>query len=509
MQQHIYHWLKDKANYVYYNSKEELGYSNFYNRFNKAFVKSMIHKEDHEPASFYVVKKIKNREYEVKKEHFRVGKNTGKSLNQEFYRTLQELVDKIYLFNEYNNLSKEMKIEMFYKHLGNAINTFSKKKYFEKYDPLSYKKIINKHDIDLLQKNGYQGQVDDLLERIITEMSSAGSYYKDIEEIGFFYPAQYKHNLFSNKHYLFEINPYKYKVKLTEKYVYKFLFKYFVTEYMLDNKACIENYDENIELHHAIKYNENVAYFNPFILLNESFKLDENFESIASWLNDNFKKDGHKLFYNNLFNTISFLTFWIITAQFQSLFNEIILKKYYSKNMTRKEFITVLIDDYKSYLCKTLEGCFLDESEASKNEDIEKKKTEYSILNKMIIYYGENKVSKNKKITPDDLDIINEFEKRIFESLQFTIDLYFHRQISLDLLHRNSLKWIKKELKEYKVPQKFHKSFNQILLDTITFCTNSNMKKTFNLHIEQVHANVTKKQLEKEYNYEFVDENFT
>jgi hypothetical protein len=223
MKDFIYSWIKNKQNYIYYCIKEEDSYKKFYTRLINAFLQALINPEEHEATPFYIIVKYKNKDYKIHYEALKKGKNTGKSLNQEFYKTLQAIVDKVHLYNFEKELKEDERKFMFFKHLENSEQT-PNKKYFYKYDPLEYKKIDTIPSTNFLLQTISHLQINDYLNELIQNIKKYDEY-KNLEGIGFFYPVQYKHNIFENKHYLFELNPYKFQnntvCQSTEKYLIK------------------------------------------------------------------------------------------------------------------------------------------------------------------------------------------------------------------------------------------------------------------------------------------------
>lgn len=492
VQNYINTWLKNKKNYIYYNIKEEHSYEKFYIRMIQIFLESLMHTDDHDPAPFYILTKSKKeKEASLKKESFKRGKNTGKSLNQQFYRTIQELVDKVHLLNHGKSFTKHDKINMFYKHIGNFQDEVFKQKIYSQYDYINYRHIngeLSEIDVE---------QIDEFLDRIFQELKRPLNYgeitnleYKEIEEIALYYPVQYTHNIFDGKHYLFEINPYKFKQITSEQKIQHFLFQYFNIDYLANKEIFHNAYEEMINLHHGVLYDRAVSYFNPYKLLEPSYEVD--LSPFTDWLESNNKtKNCTDAFYTSLLETLNEITFHTVKAQFESLLNSILMKEYNSKNILKKDFVEFLYLENKKKFNKA-------ETEFSVLEE-----KIFSILGEINEFYKGNSMTKNNKITAEDLNLSDYLEKGIFEYILKSIDLFYNKHKSLDFIYDTSVMLLKELLKSYNIPQKLHKAFEGILLDIVTFETASNMKMPFNSHIEMVHRGVSKKKLLKEYNFTF------
>lgn len=346
-------------------------------------------------------------------------------------------------------------------------------------------------------------QKNDFLEEILKEISHKKRFYQEVEEIGLFYPTQYKHNIFANNHFLFEINPYKFKKeRFSGQKINNFLFKYYNIEFIANRKTFYAAYEEMIQLHHGKEYDKLVAYFDPYILFDEKYK--DDISLLFNWIEKNSKIDNLNYFYNDLLDKINLLTFFIITAQFQSMFNHIYMKKYDSKNIPRKEFVQFLYLENERYLSEKLNDQDFESLEDIEQKDFLQKLLNLNVLEKINEFYTNNLIIKNQKITAEDLNITEEFEKDYFNNVQKSIDLYYKGPISLNFLHNECINSVKELLVSHKIPQKLHKAFDKMLLDIITFSTKTDMEKAFNIHIEKTHSNVSKAQLLREYDFQFV-----
>lgn len=326
VQNYINAWLKNKKNYIYYNIKEEHSYEKFYIRMIQIFLESLIHTNDHNPAPFYIfIKNKREEEVSTREESYKRGKNTGKSLNQQFYRTIQELVDKVHLLNHEKSFTKHDKINMFYKHIGNFKDEVFKQKNYSQYDYGDYRhtnSTLSQIDIE---------QVDEFLNKIFQEFNRPLNYgevtnleYKEIEEIALYYPVQYMYNIFDDKHYLFEINPYKFKKITSERKIQHFLFQYFNIDYLANKEIFHNAYEEMMNLHHGVLYDKAVAYFNPHKLLDPSYK--DDLCPLTEYLQTNKKKNDSDAFYTSLFETLNEITFHVVKVQQECLLNSILIK---------------------------------------------------------------------------------------------------------------------------------------------------------------------------------------
>lgn len=494
----LYSWLKSKENYIYYNVAERDGYTNFYTRMNNAFLKAMIHTDHQNAAPFYIIKKYKNsQDFFITFENLKQGRNTGKSLDQDSYATLQTIVDKIYLVNQ--SVLQKDKHDLFMRHVINAKNEYTKKKRFAEYDPISYKEVFEESEIDKYQSHRIlNDETTDEFLKALFERFEYCSEYRKIEEMAIFYPVQYKHNIFSDQHYLFEINPYKFQIKTaTNKKMEYYLDCYFNIDYQLNKTAVTESYENEINKHHGRVFNKNIAYFNPILFENEYL---DDLTELINWINENSKKIDSTAFYHSLFDKINILTFYIVLAQFESLLNDKLMKKYESKFISKSEFVEYLyqehVDNVKEQYC-----CDFNNINKQEKEHIQSKSL---ILLFMIDFYRKNNLKKNQKLMAEDLNLKDDADKAIFKAIQDDIGLFYQNKKSMNYLLESSMESIKLLLKEYKIPQKFHRNFRRMFLNIITFdISKSNLKKPYNKFIENMHKNISKEQLRKQYDVHF------
>lgn len=480
MKDTIYLWLKEKANYFYYNIYEQDSYAKFEKKMADAFVNALIHTEDHEATPFYIIKKMKNEKTNVTFKNFVQGKNTAKSLNQKHYASLQDIVNKIYLFNNRTKLEDKEKIKLYIKHLGNAEDEMCHNHFLEDLDPIRYSSFLTLSDLNLLKENYSLNNINDFFDAIVHQISN-NSDFKEIEEIGFFYPTQYKHNVFQDKHYLFEINPYKFHLKsLQNSKINKFLSLYYL-KHSLDKRTDYLDYiNSKIPLHHGRVFTVSIAYVDPVKILEK--KYEEDLFMLQTYMNQSMSQEAAKGLWLILLEKINELTFYYVIAQFENLVSSILVKEHNTKNYSKKSFIKLLIDNETDLLATQ-----------------EKRKIE--VVHKMYQYYEKHQLKKNQKLKAADLDIYDLDGKKTFDEIEQSINLFYSKSASLQLLYNYGLDEIKKILKDFKVPRKFHKSFKSLLLDIITFETPSNLKNMHNIYIHNTHLNVNKNRLMELYRF--------
>lgn len=480
MKDTIYLWFKEKANYFYYNIYEEDSYAKFENKMADAFLNALIHTEDHEATPFYIIKKMKNEKMKVTFKNFVQGKNTAKSFNQKHYASLQDIVNKIYLFNNLTKLDDKEKIKLYTKHLGNAEDEMYHNHFLEDLDQVRYSNFLTLSDLNLLKKNYSLNNINDFFGAIVQQISN-NSDLKEIEEIGFFYPTQYNHNVFQDKHYLFEINPYKFHLKsLQNSKINKFLSFYFL-EHPLNRRTNFLDYtNTKIPFHHGKVFTVSVAYIDPLKILEKKYQAD--LSMFNAYINKNISQEAAKELWLALLEKINRLTFYCVIAQFQNLVSSILVKKHNTKNYSKKSFIKLLINN-ETDLLLTLE------------------KRKHEVLKKMHQYYEKHQLLKNHKLKAEDLGIYDSDGKKTFDEIEQSIDLLYSKSASLQLLYSYSLDEIKEQLKDFKVPQKLHKSFKPLLLDIITFETPSNLKNMHNDYIHNIHLNLNRNKLMELYGF--------
>ena len=216
LQSVILDWLKTKQNYCYYQANTD-NLAIFQNRLVELLLSGRIHISDLKPSDCYIVKNIGNViKWSLK--HTVHAKHTFENFNVQLHEHVYNNVkikeaSKIF---EGNNCEQQRKtlIELLveFKKSKSKKNTQSKR--FD--DP--YEFIFSKSDRN----------PDDYIEHIKSSLIVDGVFssnempgdmrqiinrYKDLQEIGIFYPFKFDHDIFAEDHYLVEINHVKFRRK--------------------------------------------------------------------------------------------------------------------------------------------------------------------------------------------------------------------------------------------------------------------------------------------------------
>ncbi|NCD01319.1 hypothetical protein EOL94_04475 [bacterium] len=229
----------------------------------------------------------------------------------------------------------------------------------------------NDRDIFDKEKNEFLNSCKELVNNLEFHIDNISN------EIGIFFPVKKITNIFDTKEYLFEINNYKYK------------------------KRNFSNFTISSDKYHGTSYRNEVAYFDPIILLN---KFGQEFLNLCESLKC---EENIKLFMDKL-NRIQFDT---VILQQENLFNAIYSFRSENRQMSLKELVQFLVKQIDFNINK------IDDRYKIHLEN--KKKTLLKILKNKVL------IRKYKRISLDELGFKNSEEKKdaeqVYEQLQFIL----------------------------------------------------------------------------------------
>ncbi len=195
-------------------------------------------------------------------------------------------------------------------------------------------------------------------EQIIDYLKRNNIHLK-LEETYIFYPAYFYSNLIDSQSRLVEINIFKYhQEKETLSNNKKRFYKMFED---LNIHTDIQDYFQS----DAVKFNPNIAYFDPFILTDKKFY--DRFYELITFLNSDYDVDlNQNLIIYDLLHLLNVIQFNIIEVQQQNLFNALLIlskeKEQKLKNLSLFEYY------FQKILNDTISYCNINDSKVFKNK---------------------------------------------------------------------------------------------------------------------------------------------
>lgn len=344
----IMKYLESKENYIHFNNSQ-ISLNNLSvpqvlmlsEKIEKALVHSHINIQALKPSEHYVVKQtysdnmVVNLDFKINSpqdiESFEVHNSTIfdalllKSINFMFAKYSTE-----------NNKIIQLHFDLFLEFFPEEVLIAALP------DNFDYKYKYSKVGIDSEVKDDLkyllnQIQYDDSDDYAFDYIKNLRLKYKNLKESGIFYPVKFQFNIFDNdQNFLFEINHYKFWRTKAELESNKNNFYQ-----MLDKKlhAFVKKPENYIESH-ATKYDKNISYFNPFILLEEKFK-DQFLELVDKIKSKKVLDHIADIFIQKL----NHLQFIVIDHQQRNLINDIFIFKAHDKQNVKKLSIHEFIQE--------------------------------------------------------------------------------------------------------------------------------------------------------------------
>lgn len=399
-------WLENKKNYLYFDDFLQANCEVFFEKISHILFSARIHRKDLAASSCYFFEKLNNH-YKIKCEHpshykqtfetFNIEKNEfacNKVLQSHYYfifsqnnpmiiyvnylKMLQLLEDEIGRKNSYIKTSKGTTFQ-------NIFKIYSKNEV-----------LRLKNDIYLLYSSfdiNSKDKFSSYCERLRTEFINKIYFSKNnesLQEFGVFYPFKTYFDFLEKKHYLFEINMFKF-LRIDDEIknrIDDFFNLYEVNKNHYKNKHTPEEYFS----HAGETFYKEYAYFNPFELY-EDERFKDDFSILLKFLE---KKDFNvQNIINELFEIFNMATFGAVCAQQQSLFFYI-----EASNLGGREFSP------KDYIKKVIKNLEKTRDEQQLNLTFNQKEVLFglkSVLKHMI----DTKINKHKNITMKDLNLEN------------------------------------------------------------------------------------------------------
>lgn len=470
MQSVILDWLKTKQNYCYYQADTD-NLAIFQNRLSELLLSGRVHIGDLKPSDCYIVNKIKE-SINWHLEHTTHAKHTFENFNVQGHEFVSNKIkikeaSKIFKGNNYLEQKKaliELLIE--FKKSNSKKNTQT-----HRFDN-PYEFIFAKSDRD----------PDDYIEHIKNSLIVDGVFssnempgdirqiinrYKDVQEIGIFYPFKFDHDIFAEDHYLFEINHLKFRRKDNN-------FLNLITNFYQANhlNSC---FGEVFTLKRFFAYPGNqyiphFAYFDPF----KSYdKHQKTYDRIKNDLKE--RKLEFTSFILELFEIFNQAQIGIVKFQHANLIDSIYTNRSQDRQYTARE----LADE----MMKRMDP----------NCDLIYMTREYAMLHFLKNLPSDRLIGKNIKIK--DLEETKNWSQEYIQNTQAVLDELLNvlnkdssSRLQNIMDHYNSK--IVKLMKKYRLKQ-YKDAFYDMLLDLVYFYkkerTQEKLLYTFNSTIKQIY----------------------
>lgn len=469
MQSVILDWLKTKQNYCYYQADTD-NLAIFQNRLSELLLSGRVHIGDLKPSDCYIVNSIKESiSWHLK--HTIHAKHTFENFNIQLHEHVYNNVkikeaSKIF---ESNNCEQQRKtlIELVieFKKYNTKKNAPTK----ELIDP--YALIFSKSD-----RNSVEHIIEDIKNSSISDgmfpngdipeyMKRVISSCKELQEIGIFYPFKFDHDIFTEDHYLLEINHVKFRRKDNK-------FVNLITNFYQANR--LNSYFGNVFTvkrffaYPGNQYIPHFAYFDPFKSYDKHQKTYEK-------INNDFKeKLEFKSFIFELFEIFNQAQIGIVKFQHANLIDVITTNRSSNRQYTVRE----LADELMKRIDPDCDLIYMTR--------------EYAILHFLKNLPSDRLVGKNIKIK--NLEETKNWSQEYIQNTQAVLDELLNvlnkdssSRLQYIIDHYNSK--VVKLMKKYRLT-KYKDVLYDMLLDLVYFYKNRTEEKllyTFNSTIKQIY----------------------
>lgn len=360
-------WLKNKKNYVFFESNQKESFLLRYKRIFSVLAASRVCEKDLASSKLYFILKKNNQlEYKLYKPQRKQNFQAFNKKAYEYLLGLSVIFDiKNYSFDKgkgENNLFIYESIRAYNREFSNGITKFQKDFIFNKL--FESDNVDPKENIVAIEKLIYENDFDYIDIKLMFEKNL--HQFDNLTEAGVFFPVKNVVNIFDTNNYAFEINKYKFKRRnvnyekqITEYYsnLKEIYIKFGESMKNVNNQDLMKSYLEC----HATNFDKDIAYYNPFCLCEFIQKNQEEYEDLCQTLKYT-NKDIYKTL-ETLLEYLNYLRFVYVTEQQENLFNTIYTHKSYNKKMSIQDIVEL---KYKQLHSAVLERL----SENGKIEDI-------------------------------------------------------------------------------------------------------------------------------------------
>lgn len=337
----IIEWLKDKQNYVSYNLDTDDIFQ-FENQLAKMYSAARVHHHDLEKSKCYTIENISS-VIQYKEHHTTHYRYNFKNFNLPI---VEYILDKVKIFEGSKKLSYTKTLTNQYltmDYLNELKKSYEIKKQHVK------KPIYQDVFFDLKEQEIEQIMYTVLPQQSKTEISKefVERYkyrFKDksrnLQEVGIFFPFVIEHDIFKNKHFIFEINPVKFMRHDNAFFniVENFYKGYGVNSYAKQDPLLLSQYF----IHPGLRYLKDFAYFDPFKNYEKYEKYEKAYEEIQK--NENINKLGFKNFIFELFELLNLAQINVLKFQHENLIDAIFTYRTKARQKSIRELIEAEIE---------------------------------------------------------------------------------------------------------------------------------------------------------------------
>jgi len=338
----IIDWLKDKQNYVSYNLETDDAFQ-FENELAKMYSAARVHHHDLEKSKCYTIEHI-NSIVQYKTHHTTHYRYNFKNFNLPI---VENILDKAKIFEgskKFSHIKTPTNQYLIIDYLNELKKSYEIKKQHVKksiYQDMFFD--LKEQDIEQMMNDIFSQKSDlkmfhEFIEHYEERFKNKGNYSP---EVGIFFPFVIEHDIFENKHFIFEVNPVKFMRHDNAFFdiVENFYKGYGVNSYAKQDPLLLSQYF----IHPGLRYLKEYAYFDPF---KNYEKYEKKYKEIQK--NENINKLGFKNFIFELFELLNLAQINVIKFQHENLIDAIFTYRTKGRQKSIRELIKSEIETMKT-----------------------------------------------------------------------------------------------------------------------------------------------------------------
>ncbi len=493
MKKEILNWLKTKKNYVYYKSDID-DFGTFNERLSTMLLYGRVHFTNLEASNCYIVENSHdNISYTLEKPtHYRNNFENFNVARNEYIYDKVKMNEAQKNFTTSDSIRNKAIVLTLLKELKHSYASLNK--FLNNSTAFTYKDVF----FDANSKNINQF-IDDAQDELINKSFSMDDFKSDyidkiksenhgLKEIGIFYPFKLDHDIFLNKHYLFEINHLKFQKNENIQNFLEMVHKFY-KGYGLNSNYSKELFSlEEFFTHPGFTYNKTFAYFDPI----------KNYEKYI--------KEYHLLKVNILKNKVDFQEFIHELFDFFNI-TQVSVVKFQHENLISS--ISTNRSENRLFSVRDLV-----------KKQIKKIETGELIANDLVNWYHpilhsfdkqpkEFNFTKNTKI--ENIPSFQGFPEEVKQYAQFILDDFLSvinkdKTSMLQYIYNHHKTKANNIIKKYKLDAANKKIIYKIILNLIQFYNDGNtekLSKPYNQTINKTHTVNQHKSIDDIIDFEF------